>query len=154
MKSRSPQRGRGGALLGLALLFAPPLSADDSLRQQVHRDYGHRSYMLVEDAEGARLYLFTDASGHAQLARIDASDDADEIARAVADTRSDNERERVGALTQLAGVDSPEALDAALTLLSDPSPAVRDEAANLILDHPAGRAMASALGLVDEDTEE
>ncbi len=110
--------------------------------------------MLVEDADGARLYLFTDTTGHSQLTHIDRDDDANDFIRALADTRSDDEPKRVMALTQLAGVDSPEALDAALTLLSDPSPAVRDEAANLILDHPAGQAMAHALGLLDEDAEE
>ena len=153
MRSKTPRVSQGVALLGLALLACEAAAADEALREQVHRDFGHRSYMLVEDADGARLYLFTNASGPSQLAPVEADENADAIASALDETRSDDASRRVRALTQLAGIDSPAALDVALTLLSDPSPAVRDEAASLILDHPRGQAAAKALGLVDEDSE-
>ncbi|MDJ0750872.1 MAG: HEAT repeat domain-containing protein [Woeseiaceae bacterium] len=154
MRSKSPFVAQCGALSGLALLLSAMATADDALRRQVQRDFGHRSYMLVEDADGARLYLFTDRTGHSQQVLIEADDWNDAVARVLDGTRSDNPRQRVRALTQLAGIDSSEALDVALTLLSDPSAAVRDEAANLILDHPDGQAVASALGLLDDDSEE
>ena len=154
MKISSSQRWRSGALTGLALLFTVPLFADDELRQQVHRDYGHRSYMLIEDSDEIRLYLFASATEDASVKQLEADSDDEAVSIALYKVRSSEAKTRVRALTQLAGVDSAEALDVALTLLTDPSPAVRDEAANLILDHPDGQAIADALGLVDEDMEE
>ncbi len=151
MRSKSPFLSQCGVLPGLALLLSATVTADDALRKQVQRDFGHRSYMLVEDADGARLFLFSDETGHSKQVVVEADDDDDTVTRALDGTRSDNARQRVRALTQLAGIDSSEALDAALVLLSDPSAAVRDEAANLILDHPDGQAVASALGLLDDD---
>ena len=47
-------------------------------------------------------------------------------------------------------MDDARALDTALALLNDTHAAVRDEAAQLILDHPDGAALVSALGLVDD----
>ena len=154
MLTRSLSPSRCGTLLGLALLFAFPTHADDALRKQVHRDYGHRSYMLFEDAAGARLFLFADEMKPSQTTEIAIETDAKEIALALEAARHDDPRTRVRALTRLAGVDSAESLDLAVTLLSDPSPAVREEARSLILDHPDGKAMVDALGLVDEDTAE
>ena len=154
MRSKLPFLSQCGALAGLALLLCAMATADDALRKQVQRDFGHRSYMLVEDADGARLYLFADKTHHSQQVLIEADGEDDTVTRALDGTRSDDARQRVKALTQLAGIDSSEALDAALTLLSDPSPAVRHEAANLVLDHPDGQAVATALGLLDDDPEE
>ncbi len=154
MKSRVPSPWQCGILPGLALLFSLPAHADDELRKQVHRDYGHRSYMLIEDAEGIHLYLFADVSSPSSFKHLELSEDAEATAAAIRGTRSEDPQIRVHALTQLAGVDSSEALDIALSLLSDPSSAVRDEARSLILDHPGGSAMVDALGLTDEDAEE
>ncbi len=154
MKNSLSSPWQCGALLGLALVFVLPALADDALRRQVHRDYGHRSYMLVEDAEGARLFLFADSTNASSVARIDVDEDTDTTVAALRGTRDEDPRRRVRALTQLAGIDSAEALDIALVLLSDPSAAVREEARSLILDHPGGLAMVAALGLVDEDAEE
>jgi len=154
MKTSSPQYWRSGALTGLALLFAVPLLADDELQRQVHREYGHRSYMLIEDSDGIRLYLFASAAESASVRQLETDSDDEAVSLALERARSSDAKSRVRALTQLAGVDSEEALDVALTLLTDPSPAVRDEATSLILDHPHGHAMANALGLVDEDREE
>ena len=154
MASKLPERWRGGALTGLALLFALPLSADDALRQQVHRDHGHRSYMLVEDSNGFSLYLFATATERPSVTRLETAFDDEWVAQSLAKARSSDAKTRVRALVELAGVNSAEALDVALALLTDPSPAVRDEAVSLILDHPNGQAMADALGLVDEDLEE
>lgn len=141
----------GGALAGLALFCSAAVTADDSLREQVRREYGHRNYILIEDAAGARLYLFPDASNPAALELLQAPATQPEFRSALARTHSADAAERVRGLVELAGVASAEALDVALALLNDPSPAVRDEAASLILDHPDGASIARSLGLDDED---
>jgi HEAT repeat protein len=51
-------------------------------------------------------------------------------------TRSADFRTRVRGLTLLSGVEDPAALDTALVLLSDPVAAVREEAVQLIIEHP------------------
>ena len=137
---------RRGALAGLALSLACGVSADDTLRDRVHREHKHHSYMLVEDADGARLFLFDE--GVASY-RITASDTI--VEAALEKTRSSVARTRVIGLIELAGVADAAALEAALTLLTDPEPAVRDEARQLILDHPEGQAIADALGFSDEE---
>ena len=151
MTTRSPRHGQCGVLAGLALLVASPALADEEIREQVHRDFGHRSYMLLEDADGVRLYLFADANENSPVAAI-AIDPVDEALKIpLGEVWSDDERTRVRALTQLAGVDSPVVLDIALTLLNDASPSVREEARHLILDHPRGKSVVDALGLIDDD---
>lgn len=134
-----------GAPAGLTLLLVCGAAADDSLRERVHREHKHHSYMLVEDAEGARLFLFDQGVASHRISPDDTFVDA-----ALRKTRSSDARTRVTGLVELAGAGDAEALDAALTLLTDPEPAVRDEARQLILDHPGGRAIADALGLVDD----
>jgi hypothetical protein len=135
------------ALAGLTLFLFCAAAADDSLRNRVHREHKHHSYMLIEDANGAQLFLFDEG-----LTRQDAEDPV--IGTALEKTRSTDARTRVIGLVELAGVDDAVALDVALMLLSDPEPAVRDEARQLILDHPAGGALANALGLVDDELED
>jgi len=142
-----------GALSGLAMLFLAPTFADEELRQRIHSEYRHQSYMLIEDADGARLYLFATADQPSSVRELPGPK-AGFVHDALVKVRSDEARTRVRGLTELAGVDDPEALDAALTLLTDPNEAVRDEAMFLILDHPQGTAMVSALGLVDDDEED
>lgn len=51
-------------------------------------------------------------------------------------TRSVDSRTRVRGLTLLSGFDDTAALDAALVLLSDPVAAVREEAVQLVMEHP------------------
>ena len=154
METRSLRYGQCGALAGLALLVALPALPDDGLRKQVHREFGHRSYMLLEDADGARLYLFADGKEGAPAAAI-AIDPADEaFDTALKEVWSDDERTRVLALTRLAGVDNVAALEVAVILLTDPSAAVRDEARHLILDHPRGESIVDAFGLIDDDAVE
>lgn len=145
MTSRSAAWQRG-ALPGLALLLACGAAADDALRERVHREYKHQSYMLVEDADGARLFLFDRGITTLRLASEDTSVDA-----ALEKTRSDDARTRVLGLVELAGASEAAALDTALMLLTDPEPAVRHEARQLILDHPNGQPVADALGLVDDE---
>lgn len=142
-----------GALVGLAMLFFAPAAADEELRQQVHREFRHQSYMLVEGADGARLYLFATADQPSSVRELPGPK-AGFVQDALRKVRSNETSTRVRGLTELAGVDDPEALDAALTLLTDPNEAVRNEAVFLILDHPQGAATALALGLVDDDEEE
>ena len=137
---------RRGALAGLALSVACGASADDSLRERVHREHKHHSYMLVEEANGARLFLFDEGVASYRITASDAT-----VAAALEKTRSSVARTRVIGLVELAGVSDAAALEVALTLLTDPEPAVRDEARQLILDHPEGQAIADALGLGDEE---
>lgn len=138
-----------GALTGLTLLIVGGAVAEESLRERVHREHKHRSYMLVEDADGARLFLFGEG---AETLRIPTSDGFAEAG--LEKTRSSDPGVRVRGLVELAGVRDAAALDAALTLLTDPESFVRDEARQLILDHPDGKDLADALGLVDEDWSE
>lgn len=133
-------------MAGLALSLVCGASADDALRERVHREHKHRSYMLVEYADGARLFLFDEGVAGYRITARSASTEA-----ALEKTRSSIARARIIGLIELAGVADAAALEAALTLLTDPEPAVRDEARQLILDHPEGQAMADALGLVDEE---
>ena len=139
---------RCGALVGLALLLTCEAVADEALRVEVHRQYKHESYMLLEDAGGTWLYLFDRQAAPLQL--DPAGVPMANIEHALGQTRSANARERVRGLTELAGVDDARALDTALALLNDTHAAVRDEAAQLILDHPDGAALISALGLADD----
>ena len=150
-RTRSLQTLQCGVLAGLALLIAIPAAGDELLRKRVHAEYGHRSYMLIEDAAGARLFLFADATSDAAFVRVEVEVEEPAFFAALAKTRSDDVRARVRGLTELAGMEDDAALDVALTLLSDPSPAVRDEAKNLILDHPAGGPLIEALGLEDDE---
>ena len=137
---------RRGALAGLAFSLVCVAGADDSLRERVHREHKHQSYMLVEDADGARLFLFDEGIASYRIAANDSPVEA-----ALEKTRSSVARTRVIGLVELAGVADAAALEVALTLLADPEPAVRDEARQLILDHPEGQAVADALGIVDEE---
>ena len=148
--SKSSIRWLCGALPGLALLVCGTVAGDDTLHEQIHKAYKHHSYMLVENDGEARLYLFGDVVRVEYLSSISTNI----VETALLKVNSANSRERVRGLTQLAGSESREALDAALQLLNDPSRAVREEARNLILDHPHGADMVAALGLVDEDREE
>ena len=148
--NKSSIRSQCGALPGLALLVCGTAVGDDTLHEQIHKAYKHSSYMLVEDDGEARLYLFGDAVRVEYISSISTN----VVETALLKVRSANSRERVRGLTELAGSRSREALDAALQLLNDPSMAVREEAQNLILDHPHGADMVAALGLVDEDGEE
>lgn len=142
-----PAIRQGGALAGLALLLPLGAAAEDSLRERVHREHKHESYMLVEDENGARLFLFGDGPAEIDLIAPPAEPF---VAAAIEKTRSTNARLRVRGLVELAGAGDPKALDAALTLLTDPFAAVRDEARSLILDHPDGASVARALGLEEE----
>jgi hypothetical protein len=136
--------------MGLALLSCDATMADDTLRERIHREYKHQSYLLIEDTDGARLFLFGTGNEPVDLQFVIDRNDSF-IDEAFEKTRSTDPRARVRGLTELAGYDDPEALDTALALLADPDTAVRDEAAHLILDHPKGGDVAAALGLIDED---
>jgi hypothetical protein len=143
-----PSLSQCGALGSLALLFACETLADDALRDEVHRQYKHQSYMLVEDADGAWLYLLQKGGEPLRVGRGMAPSAA--VESALEKTRSTDAGTRVLGLTELAGIADTRALDTALVLLSDDHPAVREEAAQLILDHPQGTALATAMGIVDE----
>ncbi len=74
----------------------------------------------------------------------------DDYATALEMTRSADSRARVRGLTLLSGVDDPLALDAAMVLLTDPVTAVREEAFQLVLEHPHAD-VAGALNLALDD---
>src|SRR5210317_2078100 len=135
MVTRGLTRMHCGALTGLALLLAGNAFADKLLRDQVHQHYKDRSYMLIEDANGARLYLFANENTAASTLSLPSAENS-LVDMALDKVRQPDARARIRGLTELAGIDDPAALDAAVTLLMDPEQKVRDEAAILILDHP------------------
>ena len=126
------------ACAGLALLFAVFALADDSLRARVRDELRDDNYVLIEsqqDSEPARLFVFLGRApdANAQLQSLTMKNDYD---TALEMTRSADSRERVRGLTLLSAIDDPLVLDAALILLMDPDAAVREEAFQLVLDHP------------------
>lgn len=132
---------RCGAVCGLVLLFAAPAPADESLRTAVHRELRDENYVLVEDQDGARLYVFSTGNVSAvippdQKSALSTARNRRSTVAALDMTRSAASRTRVRGLTQLSGVNDPAALNAALVLLSDPEVAVREEAVQLIIEHP------------------
>lgn len=141
-----------GAACCLALLLYTDAWPDAALRERIHREYKHQSYMLVESPDGYRLFLFS--AGSEPVRAIDVERDDTALLSALAKTRSPDPAQRTRGLTELAGMPEAEALDVALTLLTDPSAAVREEAAHLILDHPQGAALARTLGLAEDDGED
>jgi len=152
--SRKPLTWHGGALAGLALLVTPIAIADELLRDEIHREFRGRSYMLVEHADGATLYQFGETHSDNSSTTDESSTTialAQAVAAALEKTRSVDARIRARGLAELAGVDGFDVLSAGLSLLADPDPAVRDEAKYLILDHPGGSALAASLGLVDDE---
>ncbi len=144
---------QGGALAGFILLIGSSGFGDEPLREQVRAQYKQQSYLLVEDQHGIRLYLFENDGADMQP-NLQPDQAPTVLDDAIAKLQSADPRARVRGLTELAGMSNPQALDAALTLLTDPSPAVRHESAQLILDHPDGAALVSALGLTDDDKDE
>jgi len=134
--NRTFKTSRCGVLVGLALLFAFPASAEELLRDALRKQLRDQNYVLVEDNDGARLFVFSTGSvstvtsvqrEHSSIGRLD---------QALEMTRNVDYRQRVRGLTLLSGVDDNAALDAALVLLADPIVAVREEAVQLVIDHP------------------
>ena len=144
--SRKLQRG---ALAGLALLLGSQAGADESLRGLVREQLQNHSYVLVEDGASTRLYVLSDTVDAMELPKMLQPPTAS-IDAALAMIHSADQRRRVRGLTLLAGTDDPAARDAALTLLSDPAEAVREEAYSLLLEHPAAdRDGIVAMGSTD-----
>ena len=125
-----------GALYGLALLIAFPVSADAPLRQSVREQLRDEKYLLVEDQDGARLFVFSSGSIKSVATQRPPEKPRDSLDQALEMTRSADSRRRVRGLTLLSGADDLAALDAALVLLSDPVAAVREEAVQIIFEHP------------------
>ncbi len=138
-----------GAFAGLALLCSAPLCAEEALRDAVRRELRDTNYVLVEYSGDARLCVLSDGVDVAALvpSREPVPDSTDE---ALAMTRSTDVRSRVRGLTLLAGVDDAAARDAALSLLSDPAARVREEAYQLLLDHPESN-LDSIIALAQND---
>lgn len=128
---------------GLALLFCVSALADDAIRE---------NYVLIEYPQGPnapRLLVFTTRVPEPLKQRLFVIDQ-DDYATALEMTRSADSRARVRGLTLLSGVDHPLALDAAMVLLTDPVTAVREEAFQLVLEHPHAD-IAGALNLALDD---
>jgi HEAT repeat protein len=106
--------------------------------------------MLVEDHDGARLYLFS--KGNVSLITTHRPEDGPgrQLDEALEMTRSADPRTRVRGLTLLSDVEDPIALDTALVLLSDPAAAVREEAVQLIIEH-RGSDIASIVEIASHD---
>ncbi len=126
------------ALAGLALLFAVFALADDSLQARVRDELRDDNFVLVENQHGpdsVRLIVFSERPSDvsAQPRLLTTRNDYD---TALEMTRSAVSRERIRGLTLLSANDDPLVLDAALTLLMDPDAAVREEAFQLVLEHP------------------
>lgn len=140
-----------GAFSGLALLFSAPLHADDVLRDAIRKELRDESYVLVENHSGSRLYLLSAGSAldAARLVRAAGPPPVD-VDMALAMTRSPDARTRVRGLTLLAAETGSMAHDAALELVFDPVAAVREEAFQLLLEHPhADVDSIAALGRAD-----
>lgn len=120
-------------LCGLALLASCAAIADEPLRDAVRQQLRDENYVLVEDNDGARLFVFSTGN----ISSVTPAVAENETDKALAMTRSADFRKRVRGLTLLTDVDDPAALDAALVLLSDPEVAVREEAVQLLIEHPA-----------------
>ena len=148
MVSSWPATLRCGAFASLALLLAAPLSADDALHEMIRRQLRDESFVLVEDQHGIRLFVFSSADDSFQTTLAPVTPGL--LEQALAMTQSEVARERVLGLTTLAGEPAEEALNAALVLLTDPDPAVREEAVNLIIDHPRGD-VASVIAIAVAD---
>ena len=108
-----------------------------------------QNYVLVEDGNGARLFVFSTGS----ISSVTPAIPENETDKALAMTRSADFRERVRGLTLLSDVDDPAALDTALVLLSDPEVAVREEAVQLLVEHPAAD-IDSVIALAENDPSE
>ena len=137
-----------GVLAGLALLIAWPLLADDSLRQAIRKEMRDESYVLVEDSEGARLYVFS--SGESSYSVEYPTHTPGSAGAALAKALNADARQRVRGLAELSGNPGHEALSVALALLSDPAEIVREEAVQLAMEHPdADRSSVVAIALSD-----
>ena len=137
MDRSAAQRWRE-ACAGLALLFAVFALADDSLQARVRGELRDINYVLIQnqqDPNSARLFVLLGHASdvNAQLQLLTPQTDYD---TALEMTRSADSRERVRGLTLLSAIDDPLVLDAALILLLDPDAAVREEAFQLVLEHP------------------
>jgi hypothetical protein len=126
-----------GTLAGLALLLVSPAMADEPLRDTVRQQLRDENYLLVEDDNGARLFVFSAGSVSTVTALQQSETNSSRgLDYALEMTRSVDARTRVRGLTLLSGVDDTAALDTALVLLADPVIAVREEAVQLIIEHP------------------
>lgn len=137
-----------GALGGLALLLAFPSAADDDLHETIRQQLQDESYVLVEGPHEVRLFVFSPEDDGYRTTLVPVT--RGRLEQALAMTRSHVARERVRGLTTLAGEPDQEALSAALALLADPDPAVREEAVNLVIDHPHGD-VSSIVALAEAD---
>lgn len=136
---------RRGTVTSLALLLSLGAYADDSLRGV--------NYVLIHDQQhplNSRLLIFSDSSGYSVEGFPSRIETAEEIDVALSMTRHLDSRVRVRGLTLLSGVDDRAALDAAMELLLDNDPAVREEAIQLVMEHPdSDLELAASIGTGD-----
>jgi len=133
---KSRETLRCGVLAGLALLFAHAAAADEPLRDTVRQKMREQNYVLVEDDNGARLFVFSTGSVSTVMTSQREGTSSGRFDQALEMTRDADSKTRVRGLTLLSGVDDNVALDAAMVLLTDPVVAVREEAFQLVIEHP------------------
>ena len=121
---------------GLALLFVLPTAASEPLRDSVRQQLRDENYVLVQGPNGARLFVFSTGDVSAVAVPRTEYDSSKALGQALEMTRSEESKTRVRGLTLLSGVDNSAALDAAMVLLFDPIAAVREEAVQLLIEHP------------------
>lgn len=130
---------------GLALFLTFPVLAQGLLSEP--------NYVLIIDKENpelSRLLVFSEEAPSLVLNPLAYSSENDDEDTALSLTRSTNMHDRVRGLTLLSGVDGASALHTALALFSDPAPAVREEALQVIFWHPEAD-IESAIAIGEND---
>ncbi|MEL7185367.1 MAG: hypothetical protein AAFN50_02885 [Pseudomonadota bacterium] len=133
------QRGAG---VGLALLLFGPVSADS---------WRDNSFVLVtSDAGEQRLLVLEGSATAVVIAKIQAPQNPDRQ-NALRLLQSLVDADRVRGLTLLAGETDRDSLDMAIASLVDASPEVREEAEQLVAEHPLAAPALRNLFADDED---
>ncbi len=131
--------------MGLALLFSLTAQGEFLLPES--------NYVLIEDKqhpETSRLLVMHDNDDEHLPPSQPADLLVDDEQRAVVMATSVNSKERVRGLTLLAGNDSFAALETALVLMTDQNSRVREEALQVLFEHPrADRQFIITLGSED-----
>ena len=120
-----------GVLIGPAFFFFALVNADGSeLQRNVHRQFSHQSYILVEFAsQPAQLYVLLPGTKIEPLSYEDST-----VRNALLDIVDEDPDVRVDAILELADINAEGMIDILWSALFDPSPQVRDAAAAVMED--------------------
>lgn len=143
--SKSATLRRRGTIIGLALFLPLIIQADDVRPKE--------NYLLIHDeqhAENSRLLIFNDGSLTSVDEIVAPPNVSSEVETALAMIRHADSHQRVRGLTTLSGDMSEAALSAGMELLYDSDASVREEAIQLVMNHPdADVELVSAIGRSD-----